>query len=515
MHSSKREAPETEGWRLGRWILALVLGLCLGACGGGGSDAGTSVFESDDSSSSASASYAVAVAVQVNGTVVTSLAVSATAQLRATVTDAEGEPVAGVLVSFTDSLGLLGYSPAAATALTGTDGVASLDISPTATGATQVSATVSISDTDYESSTAIAITAAATEASVPAAIGFVSVTPSSQSIVIRGAGGNGRVETAILKFQVLDTTGAAVSGATINFSASPADAVTLNVTSAPTDSSGYVSTTVQSGSMATTVVITATSATVPTVSGKSDTLSISTGSIYQAGFGIYADTYNLDGTLVGDSTPLTAYLTDSNGNPVADGVAVSFTTDYGSVGSSSSGACTTSDGVCTVSFVVKPPFGNGLATVVATANDGSDSISSSLQINMAGVPGGLAAYTDAAAITNGTAPLTSYAMSGCAASLDLYLMDASGRSAAAGTAVAVASIFPSDIAAAIAYGNTVLDSPRFTPTLFTLEIDTTDSELAPCNPSGTVREAGYVRLSFTTPASGRVYSQRIMLSYPQ
>jgi hypothetical protein len=398
--------------RLQRWLWAAVrhgglalgalLGMTLGlvACGGGGGDAGTSAF------GTASGSYSVSVAVYASGTAVTSVSAASTVQAKATVKDSSGKAVEGALVTFTDSQGLLGYSPAAATALTGSDGVASIDITPSAAGATLLSATTTLSETDYSGTQALAITASATEASVPAAINFISVSPASQSIVIKGAGGNGRVETAILKFQVLDATGAAVSGTSVTFSASPADAVTLNVSSAQTDSSGYVSTTVQSGTVATSVVITATSVSNSAVTGKSDTLSISTGSIYQGGFGIFAKKYNLDGTLVGDSTTLTAYLTDSNGNPVADGVAVSFTTDYGSVGTADSGACTTANGECTVTFAVKPPFGEGLATVVATANDGTDSLSSSLQINMAGAAGGgLAAYSDALAVAIGSAPL--------------------------------------------------------------------------------------------------------------
>jgi hypothetical protein len=61
----------------------------------------------------------------------------------------------------------------------------------------------------------------------------------------------------------------------------------------------------------------------------------------------------------------------------------------------------------------------------------------------------------------------------------------------------------------------VLDSADFSPTLFTLDIDASDSDLKPCKAGGTVSEAGYVRLNFTTPSSGKVYTQRIAVSYPQ
>jgi hypothetical protein len=74
---------------------------------------------------------------------------------------------------------------------------------------------------------------------------------------------------------------------------------------------------------------------------------------------------------------------------------------------------------------------------------------------------------------------------------------------------------PSDVTASISYGATVLDSTSLSPTLFTLEVDASGSTLRPCKAGGTVSEAGYVRLSFTTPASNTVYTQRVALYYPQ
>ncbi|NDY92500.1 Ig-like domain-containing protein [Ideonella livida] len=205
----------------------------LAGCSDNG-DPGTSVFDDEDSSASSTttddASYTVAVAVLASGVEVSSVSTSTTSvQLSATVTDADGAPVSGVVVSFSDDRGLLSYSPSVATALTGDDGVALLDVTPASAGATTLTATATVDASSYSGTATLAVT----------------------------------------------------------------------------ESAG--TTTVQLGSVATRVVVTATAAAHASVTVNSDMQSIST-----------------------RSTTLTAYLSNANGHPVADGVAVSFTTDDGS-----------------------------------------------------------------------------------------------------------------------------------------------------------------------------------------
>ena len=160
--------------------------------------------------------------------------------------------------------------------------------------------------------------------------------------------------------------------------------MTLNTATAVSDSSGLVIATVQSKTIATSVVIRAESAVNPAIYGVSDTLVISTGEAMDGGFEIVADKYNVDGRFTGDEATVSAFVRDANGNPVADGVAVSFTTDYGVIGTSSRGACTTLDGNCTVTFRVQNPRGGGLATVIGKVTLPSNEVlTQSMEINMA------------------------------------------------------------------------------------------------------------------------------------
>ena len=497
------------------WKLCMMLGVAmsLAACSAGGTDTGTSLYNGGtdsgtDTGGTTSGSYTVKLAVYASGTAVSTFTSTATVQIKATVKDSSGKAAGGVLVSFSDSPALLTYNPGAATALTDTDGVATIDATPSAAGASILTASVTPSKTTYTGTTSVTITTASTVATEPAAINFIEATPSTSSIVIKGAGGNGRTEVALLKFQAVDNTGTPVSDATLNFAVSPASAATLSATSGKTDSSGYITIAIQSGSTAASVVVVATSSTNSAVSGKSDTVNITTGSITQAGFGIYAMKYNLDGTLIGDKTSLTAYLTDGNGNPVADGVAVTFTSDYNIVGTSSRGGCTTSNGQCTVPFLVGPPNGS-LSTIVATANDGASTISSTLQINVASAP---RLYASSGAAS----PIARYTMSSCTDMVTLYVKDFyTGRSAAAGTVVSIVLKTPADVGATIPAGATVLDSLDFSPTPLMLALDATASTTVPCKAGGTVKPAGYLLLNLKTPAGQMVYPQTIALSYPQ
>ncbi|MEO6352163.1 MAG: hypothetical protein ABIO19_00325, partial [Burkholderiaceae bacterium] len=54
-------------------------------------------------------------------------------------------------------------------------------------------------------------------ASAPVAINFVAAVPADKSIVIKGAGGNGRTESALLTFMVVDKANVGVSDIKVNF----------------------------------------------------------------------------------------------------------------------------------------------------------------------------------------------------------------------------------------------------------------------------------------------------------
>lgn len=526
--------------QLTHWIAAGAAALALAACGGGSSsDAGAPTFGSGSGSGAGTGAgtgtggsgtvvpvttYAVAVEVQSAGSATTRISSTETAKVQARVTR-DGQPVVGVVVTFSESgPGLLKFAPVSATALTNDSGIASVDVAAATTtslAATTVVASASLDGAEVAGNTALEIVAgtATDTPPVPAAINFASVTPADKAIVIKGAGGIGRSESATLTFQVVDASNTPVKDAPVTFSVNPANRVTLNIASAVSDAGGYVTTTVQSGATPTSVVVTATATGASGVSGQSDTLVVSNGEITQSGFEIVAAEYNLDGTFTGDETTLTAFLRDASGNPVPDGVAVSFTSDFGSVASSDVGGCTTVNGTCSVKFRVQDPRGNGLATVIATARTGlGDEISADLKINMAASTGDVLARHDATSETAAKA-LDLGERKTCSAAFEMRLGDAENRAPAAGTTIKVEAATPG-LAVSIASGSTVLDArrPLFGLAPFIVNVDATDTSnvLAPrCVASGssTASTGAFVLLTFTTPG-GTPFSQRLTVTYP-
>lgn len=250
-------------------------------------------------------------------------------------------------------------------------------------------------------------------AQAPASVTFVSATPSDQSIVPKGQGGSGRTETATLTFQVLDANRTAVAaGQKVNFAITPSTAdVTLNTASALTNASGSVTASVSSGSTAVAFRV------VATVDGtafttRSDQMSVSTGLPTQRGFSLSTTVFNIEGWNHDSGTSdapseLQVLMADASGNPVADGAAVTFVSNLGSVGSSSRGGCVTVNGGCAVDFRAQNPrtaqpglpvtpcnSGHpgstadstrpGVATVCASSTDGSTTLFDKTELFLSG-----------------------------------------------------------------------------------------------------------------------------------
>jgi hypothetical protein len=140
-----------------------------------------------------------------------------------------------------------------------------------------------------------------------------------------------------------------------------------------------VQTVVQSGTVATTVRVTATEQET-LISTQSSGLTISTGIPHQNAFsislgtddapGCHTPTYNRDGVIV----PVTVRLSDRFQNPVPNGTAISFTTEGGQI----EPACSTVNGSCSVNWTSSDPRPGvlpddvagqtgGRVTIVATA----------------------------------------------------------------------------------------------------------------------------------------------------
>ena len=182
------------------------------------------------------------------------------------------------------------------------------------------------------------LTASGTVTVAQAAIGsisFVSAVPTA--IALRGIGSSSLPERSVVTFQVLDQSGKPRSGATVNFTLTTSvGGVSLLNSSATSDASGNVQTTVQSGTVATPVRVIAT-VMVPgppptSISTQSSQLTISTGIPQQNGFSLAVRCQNVEAwSILGVQVPVTVFLVDRFNNPVPDGTSVSFYTEGGTI----------------------------------------------------------------------------------------------------------------------------------------------------------------------------------------
>ncbi|MDP3844586.1 MAG: Ig-like domain-containing protein [Oxalobacteraceae bacterium] len=211
-------------------------------------------------------------------------------------------------------------------------------------------------------------------------IQFTGTDSADKSIVLKGSGGLGRKESAVVTFKVVDQNNNGLSGVAVAFKATTTTGgLTVLPSSGTTDALGNVTTTVSSGTIPTPVrVIAEAVRNSVTISGLSDALTISTGLPVQRSMSLSADKYNIEGldydNVIADVTILMA---DQYGNPISDNTAINFVTEGGAVGSSAQGACTTLDGGCTVTLKSQQfkPI-NGRVTVLAYAQGVEDFIDS-------------------------------------------------------------------------------------------------------------------------------------------
>jgi hypothetical protein len=246
-------------------------------------------------------------------------------------------------------------------------------------GTDTITATASVTSSSGTTSTLTATGTITIAAAAVGSIQFVSATPAT--IGLKGTGLN---ETSTVIFKVVDSSGGPRSGVTVNFSLNTTvGGLSLSADSAVSAADGTVQTIVNSGTVHTTVAVTASIAS-PALSTNSSVLSVSTGLPASKAFSLAAggqnacpntESYNHDGVVV----QLVARLADRYNNPAPDGTAVAFTTDGGHV----DGNCTTplttpGDGACQVNWTSanprpvpaddSPPIpAAGRVTVLATA----------------------------------------------------------------------------------------------------------------------------------------------------
>jgi hypothetical protein len=370
---------------LGKLVQCLGYGLCtflLVACGGGGGSAGNTSFGSGGSaagggSSSSSAGKITIALFDASGNASNSLTGSNTLTVKATVTSG-GAPAKNVLVTFKLGASLATLSPSSGTALTDDTGVAqiSLKSANTGSGADEVTATATVGTTAISAKTAFSI--GASPSATPIAIKYVSVIPADKSIVIKGSGGNGRTEVALLTFNVIDSSGSGVPNVPVSFATQSTNPVTLVSSTGTTDSNGNVTVAVNSGTLPTAVTVIAT-VQGTSISVVSTELTVTTGQAVQAAFSLSLAKYYVEGWSHDNTQDtVTVLLADQFGAAVADGTQVVFTVDSGAIVGDGGAKCLTVKGGCTVTWRSQNPRSpNGVVTLIATATNGSANLSTS------------------------------------------------------------------------------------------------------------------------------------------
>jgi hypothetical protein len=215
------------------------------------------------------------------------------------------------------------------------------------TGNDQVTATAVINNKQANARTTLNI-ASDTVLTVKA------IDPATNQISLKGTGGQ---ETAVVSFLVSGSTGAPIKGVTVDFTLSTESGdqslggLSLVNSNATSDKNGLVSTTVQAGNIATSVVVTAKTRDTG-IAAQSKKLIVSTGIPDQDSVSLAAtDPYPSGWDHDGITSQFTIRLADAFNNPATDGTAVSFTTEGGSIDPS----CTTTGGACTVTWRSQNP----------------------------------------------------------------------------------------------------------------------------------------------------------------
>lgn len=350
-----------------RFLASLIFSLTLAACGGGsdtpsrldnigdGGDGTTDTPGGDDSNDPAqlgrgSAENFVAGEIEV-GIGDSALSPGGDTSLSVTLVNGEGELVtSAVNVTFNSECIADGSSLLVGTDSEGGNSVSTNNGRATVTyrangcvGEDQVTARATFQGVEAGSARAT-ITV---EADTVQTLEFVEVEP--ELISIKGTGGN---ETARVTFRVLGSTGAPIKDIPVNFRLSTTTGgLSLVNDQAESNDNGEASTTVQAGTVATSVRVIASTAEVSNEPASSR-LVVSTGipdqnSASVSATNLFPVAWRFDGV----ESQITMRLADAFNNPPPDGTAVSFTTSGGSIDAS----CTTQNGACSVTWRSQSP----------------------------------------------------------------------------------------------------------------------------------------------------------------
>lgn len=381
---------QRSGGRAAAFLTSLLAAAALASCGGGGGSPGATGVPSGGGSGSgntAGGTSGVISLVMTDSSGAPSNAVTGANPLvaKATVKDSKGLPVKNVIVTFTASDTIVVLSPSTGTALTDANGVASIGVKSANTnaGAVEITAKAQVDGADVTAKAAVSVGVSNT--ATPAAINFTSATPSDKSIVIKGSGGNGRTEVALMTFRVVDSSNSGVPNANVLFSTQSSKPVSLTATSGKTDANGNVTVAVNSGTEPTTLRVIAT-VEGTSISALSDSVTVTTGQPTQAAFSLAVEKFYIEGANI-DNIPnkLTVLLADAFGGAVADGTQVVFLADSGAIVGTGGAACLTVKGECSVTWRSQNPrSASGVVTVTATATNATTNLSTSASFYSSG-----------------------------------------------------------------------------------------------------------------------------------
>lgn len=223
----------------------------------------------------------------------------------------------------------------------------------------------------------INLSASATINVLPADIGsieFISATP--DHIGILGAGIVSGSESSTVVFRVKDTDGNPYNNRIVNFALNTdVGGLKLSQNSATSNAQGLVQTVINSGTVPTSVRVTASTETLSgaIVFTQSSLLVVSTGLPDQDSFSLSKEKANPEAwARDGIEVPVTVRMADAFNNPVPNGTAVNFTTEGGSIDAS----CVTLNGACSVMWRSQNPrpagrlLTRGFCTLADDANAG-------------------------------------------------------------------------------------------------------------------------------------------------
>jgi hypothetical protein len=165
--------------------------------------------------------------------------------------------------------------------------------------------------------------------------------------------GTGGAETSLVRFRTLGQTGLPIKGIKVNFTlTSTVGGLFLSQNSGTSDKDGYVSTSVNSGNISSSIRVAATVEGSPEITTVSSELTIATGLPDQKSMSMALEKFNPAAWgYNGVTSKVSMLLADAYNNPAADGTTVYFTTEGGSIAPS----CTTVGGGCQVSWTSQDP----------------------------------------------------------------------------------------------------------------------------------------------------------------